>query len=307
MTQQANELVSVEQELAKLRHRLKQSFEVLDDLVHVQTQFEGLSYTHQQLNDQLRNAKTALDDLSQFRETLTHDIDEVKRSIDHRWKTIQHDLATLQSEINTGDRHESDRLVAQISQLQDQVNTQVNAVQSLSQSQETFNRQLKQLETNMESSWKEIRQALINTRDELSSTDRTLKLEMTHQVNDMQKRIDEQLEVIAIEWANQKESFKAPIEEFESRLRSELRIAFNRGFGPQHIDRLEKLTNQMNAARTAMRDLGQANRRLKVGMICSLMIAGVALSFSVLQWLAPQSFEAVTNSIHPSRLLRSGD
>ncbi|MGJ3246325.1 MAG: hypothetical protein ACFE0I_09650 [Elainellaceae cyanobacterium] len=307
MTQQASELVSVEQELAKLRHRLKQSFEVLDDLVHVQTQFEGLSYTHQQLNDQLRNAKTAFDDLSQFREMLTRDVDELKQSINHRWKTIQHDLATLQSELNTGDRYETDRLIAQMSQLQGQVNTQVSAVQSLSQSQETFNQRLKQLETSMESSWKDIRQALLTAHDELSSADRTLKLEMTHQVNDMQKRLDEQLEVIAVEWANQKESLKAPIEEFESRLRSELRIAFNRGFGPQHIDRLEKLTNQMNAARTAMRELGQANRRLKVGMICSILIAGMALSFSVLQWLAPQSFEAVTNSIHPSRLLRSGD
>lgn len=268
MNNSTPELVSVEQELVDLRHHLKQSFAVLEDLAQVQTQFESLAQTYQQLKAQINATEATLGDFGQLREQLDQRLQQLEMGTEARWQTLQHDVATLQTNLQ------------EVQQAADHER----------QAQATLSERLAHLETTMESSWKDLRGALLEAQNETSLANRNLKTEFTEQTGHLRRNFEAQLAETVANWNQQKKALQAPIEEFEARLRSELRSVLSQGFGPQHIEKLEKLSTQMSSSKSALRAMDKKLQRLRVGLMLTTLIAAIALAVPAWLWASEQEF-----------------
>jgi DNA repair exonuclease SbcCD ATPase subunit len=108
-----NAIEHVEQELAELRRRLEQSFGVIDALVGIQTEFEDLAKTYQNL----KNGSNGADHLAQFRETVNRRLTDLEKVIESTRKENIEELMNAQNELSAADRNLKAEMLQQITKL----------------------------------------------------------------------------------------------------------------------------------------------------------------------------------------------
>ena len=98
-----NGLENIDQELAELRNRLKQSFGVLDGLARVQTQFEDLAQTYQKFKEHLDEVKANRGDVAQGEATFNQRIAELEKVIDSKLRELKSELFKVENDARTTD------------------------------------------------------------------------------------------------------------------------------------------------------------------------------------------------------------
>jgi len=231
MEKPMTDLAYVERELASLTNQLKQSFEVLDDLAQVQTQFNDLARTHQKFKDVIDSQGSALDTMAQL-----------QKIIDQRF----------------GD-----------------------------------------LETQLDSYKKELRGQLLDVQAEIGVGDRTLKTELMQQINGLKRDLDERMMDAAQEWERQRDAVKAPLEEFENRLRSEIKAAVNWvNQSGVNVGQVEMLDTQIRANRNTIQTLEKQMRQLQNWLVFSIvLIVILALGLPITLLISKAHTNRVNNSL----------
>ncbi|MDY6937674.1 MAG: hypothetical protein SWY16_08395 [Cyanobacteriota bacterium] len=90
-----NELGHVEQELAELRSRMEQSFAIIDGLAQIQTRFEGLAQTYEELKQYIDRAQAALESATGVEEKLDRRFGELETSLNDRWETTRSEFSNI--------------------------------------------------------------------------------------------------------------------------------------------------------------------------------------------------------------------
>jgi chromosome segregation ATPase len=145
-----NELKYVEQELTELRNHLEKSFGVLDSLAQIQTQFEALAQTHQQLRNHLDQAKTNPESVSQVEEKLKARLLKLETLIESSWKEVRGELMNAQNQIDSANRNLNVQVNQQVSNLKHEFESKMAAILQQSAFQREY---LDQLEARLKHDW----------------------------------------------------------------------------------------------------------------------------------------------------------
>lgn len=139
------------------------------------------------------------------------------------------------------------------------------------QLQENFDRRLSQLQNASESTWKEIRNELVNAQSKFSDANRTLNSQMNQQLVNLKKDLEAQLthtlddwskERTALqEWAVQRDEMRPSFDELELKFRNELMAV-------------------INPIRASVRDMNKQVRIMRNGLVVAILTAAMALTFS---------------------------
>lgn len=92
MNNYLHELKHVEQELAELQSHLDQSFGVLDGLAKVQTQFEDLAQTYQELKQNMDEVKAVKGDITTVKESFQASLYEIEVKFKNELHVVNHKL-----------------------------------------------------------------------------------------------------------------------------------------------------------------------------------------------------------------------
>lgn len=317
MANQKNELEQVELELSELRSHLEQSFGVLDGLAQVQARFEELARTYQDFKARVGEAGAVLGTVTQQQQKLEQRFSSLEQEISSGWSEIRKELSQIRGEVGEGDRQLNQSITEQVIHLQrleerfgdvsrnltnqrDEISTELsrahealrNQVEEAKANLETFvqtqggsDQRLAELEKLIEASWKQARNELLQAQEELSTADRTLSSEMVKQINGLKREVEGRLGTILQEWMNQREAMRAPMEEFEARLRTELRANLTRlreaGLNPASFEKLDKLETQLRAVQSSSQETNKQLRQMSKRLTFTTVIACIALALPV--------------------------
>lgn len=130
---------------------------------------------------------------------------------------------------------------------------------------------LDELEKLTKKVWESLRNQIINAQNELGETNRNLEAQMNRQIINMRKELDVQLDTALTdwsrqraalqEWAVQRDEMLKSSEDFESKYRNELMTV-------------------INPLRASIKDLDRQLRVMRNGLISSILVATMALSFA---------------------------
>ena len=161
---------------------------------------------------------------------------------------------------------------------------------SFGQFQEKVNERLIAMERMLEASQQELRGEFINAQGELSNASRNLRTELAQQMGQLKREIDKQFLAFQQEWTGPRDEMQAYVDEFESRVRTELRAVINRieqsGFTPDHLDRIDKLSTQVQGLRTSLRNTDDRTRGAQGWAVAALVTAILALVTPVILQLS---------------------
>lgn len=254
------DLEQIEQSLTDLQRRLEQSFEVLDALTLIQTQFQDLAQTYQSLKHRIETVDVVQTQLQQL-----------QTEVDHRYTHLEVAIATAQK---TADQLD-DLIRQRLQPLESAIASQQAAMDEVLQ--EKIQQRLGQLEKVIESVQQASQHQLANTCSELTVADQTLRTEL----------VDLRREVTSLrqEWSEPQAMMQDFILEFEERVKAELKTAIHRlnqsGFNPVHLERLEKLDNQLQSVKTSLRSADQRSQVLGRWLVATMFTAAISLSFPV--------------------------
>lgn len=132
-------------------------------------------------------------------------------------------------------------------------------------------KRLDELENLTKKSWESLRNQIINSQNELSKASSNLESQFNKQIINMRKELDSQLNTALAdwsrqraalqEWAVQRDEMLNTSEDFESKYRSELMTV-------------------INPLRNSVKDLDRQLRVMRNGLISSILVATMALSFA---------------------------
>ena len=112
-----NAIDHVEQELADLRLRLEQSFGVIDALVNIQTEFEDLAKTYQNLKNGLNSA----DQIAQFQATVNRRLTDLEKILESTRKEQIEELIAARNELSSADRTLKAEMLQQVAALKAEI------------------------------------------------------------------------------------------------------------------------------------------------------------------------------------------
>lgn len=121
----------IEQELAELRHRFKQSLTVLDNLAEVESQFKDLAQTHTQLKEYAQAAEQTLQAVVRAQETVNQRLLEFEKGVEDRWSRLRQELLEVRNELENADRNLSDKLIRQVGLLSETPQVDVRFIERL--------------------------------------------------------------------------------------------------------------------------------------------------------------------------------
>jgi YesN/AraC family two-component response regulator len=151
------------------------------------------------------------------------------------------------------------------------IETALAEVNKVIDSNTDYEKRLSQLESLNQSGWEAMHSEIINVQNQFGETNRTLSAQMNQQLVNLKRELDSQL-ATAIEdwsrqraalqeWAVQRDEMRPGGDELESKYRQELMTA-------------------INPMRSSFRDLDKQIQFMRNGVIASIIISAMALSFA---------------------------
>jgi YesN/AraC family two-component response regulator len=155
-----------------------------------------------------------------------------------------------------------------------QIETVLAELERIKASTTNYEQRLSHLETLNQSGWETMHKEIINVQNQFGEANRALSAQMNQQVVNLKRELDSQLanaledwsrqRAALQEWAVQRDEMRPVPEDFESKYRQELMTA-------------------INPMRASFRDLEQQMRLMRNGLIASIIIAAMSLSFAGIQ------------------------
>ena len=98
MKRRIDALNNLDQELSLLRSQLEKSFEVIDDLSQIQSQFEELAYSYRQFKQYAADAEAEIRELQQTKSDLKRHVYQLEREIEGNLSEFRNEMLALQDE-----------------------------------------------------------------------------------------------------------------------------------------------------------------------------------------------------------------
>lgn len=258
IAKQMNELKHVEQELTHLQAQLEKSFAVVDSLAQIQTQFEGLAVTYQQLRDYLEKAKSQPTAASEVEQRLHQRFEQFQGLIESGLVQVRSELSGVQQKVNsTG---------AELAQLK-----------------ESFEQRTTRVEGLTESIWKEVRSELVKAQNQVDASNRNLGAQLTQQVSNLKHELESKMAAVLQQWMSQADLMHLPLEELESRLKDDWKSLFEElseaGFTPENF---RKLDSRIQGNKLSVRNLEKQLKTMRVWLFVAVSTAVLSVSSSFL-------------------------
>lgn len=155
---------------------------------------------------------------------------------------------------------------------------------NLPQLKQALDDRLTQLESGMQSSWEDLREQLTVAQSDLTVADRTINIEL----RTYKQEVDQRLNTMSQEWEAQREALQAPIEDFEARLRAELKAAMNwvtqSGINSGQVEMIE---NQVRNNRASIQTMEKQLRMMRNWLVFTvILIVILALGLPIMLFVA---------------------
>ena len=134
-----------------------------------------------------------------------------------------------------------------------------------------YEKRFRELETVTKKSWESLRSEIVSIQNQFSEANRNLDSQLTKQVVNLKQEIDSQLNNALADWSRQ----RAALQEWAVQ-RDEMRTV------PEDLESTyrNELMTLVNPLRASIKDLDRQVRLMRNGLISSIVVAVVALSFS---------------------------
>ncbi|MDX2216787.1 MAG: hypothetical protein SFY66_26210 [Oculatellaceae cyanobacterium bins.114] len=155
---------------------------------------------------------------------------------------------------------------------------------NVAQLKKTLDDRLVQFETGIRADWDNIRREIAIAQNDLTLADRNINAELIT----YKQEIDQRLDAILLEWEEQREALQVPIEDFEARLRAEMKAAMNwvtqSGVNSGQV---EMLDNQVRGTRTSIQTLEKQLRTMRNWLVFTvILIVILALGLPLMLFVA---------------------
>ncbi|MBD2462318.1 hypothetical protein H6G89_14825 [Oscillatoria sp. FACHB-1407] len=152
---------------------------------------------------------------------------------------------------------------------------------------QALNDRLMQLEMGIQAGWEDLRREIAIAQNDLTLADRNINAELQTYKQEIEHRLDAFLQ----EWEEQREALQVPIEDFEARLRAEMKAAMNwvtqSGVNSNQV---EMLDNQMRGTRTSIQVLEKQLRTMRNWLVFTvILIVMLALGLPLMLFTTRQN------------------
>lgn len=120
-----NDVDYIEQELAELRNHLNQTFKIVDGLAKIQAQFEDFGQRYQKLDEVTVNRE----EIAQLEANFNTRCGQLEKVVESKWVEIKNEIFNIQNELDNVDSALSAEVVKLISELRNEVEERLKAVQ----------------------------------------------------------------------------------------------------------------------------------------------------------------------------------
>ena len=134
-----------------------------------------------------------------------------------------------------------------------------------------YEKRFRELETVTKKSWESLRSEIVSIQNQFSEANRNLDSQLSKQILNLKQEIDSQLNNALADWSRQ----RAALQEWAVQ-RDEMRTV------PEDVESTyrNELMTLVNPLRASIKDLDRQLRLMRNGLISSIVVAVVALSFS---------------------------
>ena len=140
---------------------------------------------------------------------------------------------------------------------------------NITQLKQALDDRLRELEVGIQSGWADINRQIASAQSDLTLADRNLNTEL----RTYRQEIDQRLDLMSQEWEEQREALQVPIEDFEARLRSEMKAAMNwvtqSGVNSGQV---EMLDGQVRGNRASIQNLEKQLRTMRNWLVFTVIL-----------------------------------